>query len=409
VARHLPDWGAIVFGTQSPKCEYPADLLVIQPTPFCNLDCDYCYLPSRSDKRRITRPTLERIFSSVFNSEFVGDNLTVVWHAGEPMVMPVAFYEDAFSIASAAAGRDTNLAHSFQTNGVLIDDRWCRFFAETHLRLGVSIDGPKLLHDAHRKTRRGRGTFDKVMRGIRRLQDSGIPFHVITVLTRDSLRYPDELFEFYLQDKLVEIAFNIEELEGANRSSSMMSDEVVEEYERFMARFLQLMKSNAGALRVREFDHALAGIRHGSDQSGRNHQVVPYGIISIDCDGNVSTFSPELLGQRCPEYGDFIFGNVHEKSLADILDNPRLRKLSDAIGRGVDACRRSCEYFSTCGGGAPANKYYENANFTSTETVFCRLTKQIMVDLVLSDLEIALELDAPATSQSAMTYPSTPI
>jgi uncharacterized protein len=70
----------------------PLDLLVVQPTPFCNLDCSYCYLPDRGSKRRIRPETLERIFERFFESDLVTRPFTVVWHAGEPLVLPPAFY-----------------------------------------------------------------------------------------------------------------------------------------------------------------------------------------------------------------------------------------------------------------------------------------------------------------------------
>ena len=76
----------------------PLELLVLQPTPFCNLDCAYCYLPDRDSKRRMSDATLNRVFQFVFSSGIVEQGFTVVWHAGEPMVLPVAYYERAIEI-----------------------------------------------------------------------------------------------------------------------------------------------------------------------------------------------------------------------------------------------------------------------------------------------------------------------
>ena len=136
----------------------PLELLVLQPTPFCNLDCSYCYLPDRDSKHRMSEATLNRVFQFVFSSGIVQQGFTVVWHAGEPMVLPVAYYERATEIAGAYNPGGLRVGHSFQTNGVLIDDAWCEFFKAHNVNVGVSVDGPAFLHDRNRKTRKGGGT-----------------------------------------------------------------------------------------------------------------------------------------------------------------------------------------------------------------------------------------------------------
>jgi uncharacterized protein len=134
------------------------ELLVIQPTPFCNIDCRYCYLPHRNSKAVVAQQTLANLFSQVFASGWVRDCLSVVWHAGEPTVLPIGFYCDAFRMIDRLKPADLTVAHSFQTNGTLIDEAWCAFFGEERVNVGVSVDGPKHLHDRNRLTRSGRGT-----------------------------------------------------------------------------------------------------------------------------------------------------------------------------------------------------------------------------------------------------------
>ena len=226
------------------------DLLVIQPTPFCNLDCDYCYLPFRQSREKIAPNLLEQIFRRTFESSAVGDHFTVVWHAGEPLVLPISFYRGALDVIARLNSRDVSVSHSFQTNGTLITPEWCHFIRECHLRIGVSIDGPEFLHDRHRKTRTGRGTWSRVMRGIATLRDQEIPFHVITVLTSESLAHADEIFEFYLRNGIRQIGFNIEEIEGINRSSSLLSEQASELVTAFMSRFYDLVEGSLESFMV---------------------------------------------------------------------------------------------------------------------------------------------------------------
>ena len=364
------------------------DLLVIQPTPFCNLDCGYCYLPSRNSKERISIALLRQIFRRAFEFSGCGDQFTVVWHAGEPMVLPLSFYQDALRVLAECNRRDVQVAHAFQTNGTLISDEWCSFIKANNVRVGVSIDGPKFLHDTNRKTRSGRETFSRVISGIQRLRAHAVPFHVITVLTRASLDYPDELFEFYLEHGIRQVAFNIEEIEGIHLNSSLNSPEICERFGDFLDRFYDLVQVSGEPFFVREFAAAVAGIMaDGGHQECFTHQTIAMAIVSVDCHGNFSTWSPELLGLRSVHYGNFTLGNVMTDSFNSILATPKFQHLSEDITAGVRSCQATCEYFPFCGGGAPVNKYFENGSFRSTETMFCRLTKKTVFDVVLQKLE----------------------
>ena len=169
------------------------ELLVVQPTPFCNIDCRYCYLPDRNTKAVISEATLLTLFTQVFASGWTRDELNIVWHAGEPMVLPIAFYRSAFALIERLKPAGMHVSNAFQTNGTLITDEWCALFAEWKMRIGVSIDGPRHHHDRNRKTRSGQGTFDKTIAGIRLLRKHRVPYHVITVLTAESMAAPQEI------------------------------------------------------------------------------------------------------------------------------------------------------------------------------------------------------------------------
>src|SRR6188474_3366589 len=185
----------------------PLELLVIQPTPFCNIDCSYCYLPDRRNTRKITLETLEQTFAWAFRSGLVRQPFTLLWHAGEPMVLPASFYEQATVLLERCNDSGFAVTQSFQTNATLIDDAWCDFIKRRGVHVGVSVDGPAFLHDRHRRTRRGGGTFARTLQGMRRLHDHGIDFNTITVLTADSLAYPDELFDFFVENGVTSVAF----------------------------------------------------------------------------------------------------------------------------------------------------------------------------------------------------------
>lgn len=338
--------------------------------------------------------TLRRAVDEIFSSDLVSGSVTFVWHAGEPLAVPVAWYEDAFGIIAEAAPPGMRIVHSVQSNGTLINDRWCEFFKSRGVCVGLSIDGPEFIHDAHRKTRKGLGTHAQAMRGANLLREHGIFFHVIAVVTRESLDHPDEIFDFFIGNGISHFGFNIEELEGAHTHSSL-EDAAEDRIVRFFRRLFERQRAEGGRVRIREFDSALNRILGGREKLAErlvyeNEQVRPFGILSVDWQGNFSTYSPELLGLKSAGYGDFSFGNIFATHFPQAVETEKFKRVLGDIQRGVERCRAECRYFDVCGGGAPANKYFENGAFDSTETLYCKYAIRVPTDLVLEDVERSL-------------------
>lgn len=373
----------------------PIDLVILQATSFCNLDCDYCYLPDRTVKTVFDLDLIEPIFTEIFTSPYLDEQLTICWHAGEPLAVPRSFYEEAAKrIARVGHGynnRNCWVRHSLQTNGTLINQSWCDLFIEQQIEVGVSLDGPAFIHDAHRKTRRGTGTHANVMRGIEFLQRNEIEFYVICVITQESLDHPDELFSFFVENGIRNIGFNIEELEGIHTTSSLASRDAEARYKQFIERFWDLISASNGALNLREFER-IGTVLYGDCGYLRSGLTTPFVILNFDVQGNFTTFDPELLGVKTEEYGDFILGNIRHDTLDSILKTEKFRRIYEDIKAGVTLCRKTCQYFKVCGGGSACNKYWENGTFRSTETMACRLYEQIITDVVLEKFEASLGL-----------------
>jgi uncharacterized protein len=328
----------------------------------------------------------------------VGETLSIVWHAGEPMTLPVPYFSNLFSAIRELGIEARRIRHSIQTNGMLITPAWCDFISEHAINIGVSIDGPAFIHDRHRKDRLGKGTHERVLKGARLLQERNVDFHVIAVVTADSLDHADAIFDFFVELGVRRLGFNIEELEGDHAFSSLTDSGSENRMREFWTRLYKKEEESGGRLKIREFDRARESIVAGpvnvtvKQLMRQNTQVSPCAIISVDQQGNMSSFSPELLGLKSLHYGDFMFGNVYSNSVKDILRNARFKDVARDIYAGVKHCAKSCEYFALCGGGAPSNKYFENGSFVSTETMYCRTTIQMPIDIVLADLEKRLRV-----------------
>lgn len=362
-------------------------LIVIQPTPFCNVDCSYCYLPNRNDRTTLSIDDLRRIFVKLLAFPTISGQVTVVWHAGEPLVLPVDYYQAAFSAIREVSPPDLRILQSFQTNGMLINDKWCDLFERWNVGVGVSIDGPKHIHDAARKTRSGRGTYDKAVAGIEVLRRRNLPFYVISVLTRAAFLDPDAMFAFYEKLDIHDVGFNFEEQEGVNKTSSLGDGFDEQAVVRFFARFSELMAQRQFPIAVRELEEVATSIRFLEKQGPTNSLTVPFGIITIAVNGDVFTFSPELAGYSSSDFATFAIGNIFRDDFADLQNSSNLARMSAQVREGTEMCRKQCQYFPVCGGGAPSNKVFENGSFASTETVYCRLTKKRVTDFVLSTIE----------------------
>ncbi|HYC09155.1 MAG TPA: cyclophane-forming radical SAM/SPASM peptide maturase GrrM/OscB [Steroidobacteraceae bacterium] len=362
-------------------------VVVLQPTPFCNINCTYCYLPQRNVRTQMRQDTVRTLFAKIFASRWRGEELTVIWHAGEPLVLPVSFYARAFAAIEALRPAELHLQHAIQTNGMLLTREWCDLFRAWRVGVGVSIDGPRRLNDEHRLSRKGGSTFDRTLAGIRLLREERVPFHVISVLTERSLEAPREMLEFYLAEGIEDVCFNVEESEGDHRSGLFAAADVQRRFRSFLAEFWKLSRQSGRIRFIREIDGMLPRIFRPEDPGLRNVQVEPFAMLNVDCQGNVSSFSPELLGLRNAAYADFIIGNIETDSLEDMRNSAAMLSMSRDIAAGVERCRRSCEYFSVCGGGAPVNKLTENGSFVSDRTAFCRLTQMVPTDLILEALE----------------------
>jgi uncharacterized protein len=357
-------------------------LLVLQGTPFCNIDCDYCYLPNRAVKARMPVTTVRDSVRWVFENGLGRDDLTIVWHAGEPLTLSRTWYEEAFAAAREAAPPSWRRRHAFQTNGMLIDDAWCTFFAEHELRVGISLDGPAPLHNLHRRTRQGHGSHAAAMRGVAALKRNAVPFHVICVVTRAALDCPEALIDFFAEQGIFDVGFNIEEIEGVNGGSSLAGGDASSRFRAFFERVLD--RAAQCGVRIREVRAVLGALMDIPGQAWPgNDQNMPFAILTVTHGGDIYTFSPELAGLRHIRLGSMALGNVATHSLADVLEGDIFQAMWSEVSEGIAACERACAYFPLCRGGAPSNKLGELGTFAGTETMACRLGNQEIAEAVL--------------------------
>ncbi|NLY00653.1 MAG: SPASM domain-containing protein [Rhodopirellula sp.] len=197
---------------------------VIKPIgSLCNLDCRYCYYLHKKDLlpgttgHRIADDLLEEFIRQYLSEQDV-EELVFTWHGGEPALLGLEFYRKIVELQEKY-GAGKRIKNDLQTNGVLLDDAWCEFLKEQQFLVGLSIDGPKELHDCFRRVARGggaeengaegngmnsvlrgEGSFDRVYAAARRLREHGVPFNAVTVIHAVNVRHPEEVCRFLTDD-----------------------------------------------------------------------------------------------------------------------------------------------------------------------------------------------------------------
>ena len=187
----------------SPKISSPPGFhLLAKPSgSTCNIDCAYCFFLSKealypNDKHRMSEVTLDAYIRQLLESHRT-PVVTVAWQGGEPTLMKLEFFERAVELVEKYRRPGQRVEQTFQTNGLLLDDAWCAFFKKHNFLIGLSVDGPRELHDANRRDRRGQGTFDLVMKGWRCLRDHGVEFNILCTVNAANQAHGREIYRFF--------------------------------------------------------------------------------------------------------------------------------------------------------------------------------------------------------------------
>ena len=180
----------------------PAFHLLAKPSgSTCNIDCTYCFFLSKealypNDKSRMSEATLEAYIRQLLESHRAPE-VTVAWQGGEPTLMKLPFFQRSIELVEKYRRPDQTVQHTFQTNGLLLDDDWCAFFKEHNFLVGLSVDGPRELHNTYRVDRRGKGTFDLVMKGWQALRRHGVEFNILCTVNAANQMHGRTVYRFF--------------------------------------------------------------------------------------------------------------------------------------------------------------------------------------------------------------------
>ena len=190
--------------------------------PVCNLNCEYCFylekqaLFGTGEKYRMSDKVLSAFITNYITSQPT-PVVEFVWQGGEPTLLGMDFFKRVIELQKPFAGQKT-ITNSLQTNGTLLTAEWCQFLKKHNFMVGISLDGPKEIHDRYRRDRKGNGTFDQVMRGLKLLQEHKVEYNVLACVARDTAKQPLDIYRFFKDEGVEFIQFTpvVERLSDAH-------------------------------------------------------------------------------------------------------------------------------------------------------------------------------------------------
>ncbi len=364
----------------------PFSLLIKPCGPDCNLQCRYCFYLDRNcmfaeGAHRMGDEVLEKMVN-----DYVGLNLAVsnfAWQGGEPTLMGLDFYKKVIELQKKAGKDGQLICNALQTNGILLDDDWCKFLNEYQWLTGISLDGPKKFHDYYRLNKAGNGTYDRVAGSIEKCKEHKVEFNILTLLNDKNVKEPDELFDFFTGMGIKYLQF-IPCVERDSAGNGIASFSVSpDEFGDFLCKiFDRWLEYGPAELSVRIFDSLLSYIVH------RRH---------TNC----------TFGQRCDDYiviehnGDAFccdFFVEEEYRLGNVLDTP-IDKLMNSKTKTQFARQKSdintkcliCRHSEICRGGCLKDRIVTNNRFSDV-SYFCGAYKRLFEHAVPKLSQIAAEI-----------------
>jgi len=356
--------------------EQPGMHVLAKPIgPVCDIDCEYCfYLEKRALFEADERYRMPDAVLAAYIAQYVADQPTPVveftWHGGEPTLLGLEFFRRVVEL-QAPHRAQKEIRNSLQTNGLHLDDDWCRFFRDEGFLVGVSLDGPQEIHDRYRKDRRGRGTFERVMQGIRLLQAHEVEFNVLACVGRETAHRPLEVYHFFRDAGIRYVQFTpiIErEPDDATRADGLwLARPAVlerqepnvrvtpwtvepEAYGDFLIAILEeWARKDVGSVFVMNFEWALnAWIGNGS----------PVCIFSRQCGRAVAMeHNGDVYACDHYVYPEYKLGNVLKDSLARMVQGSVDAGFGPHKEHGLPAYCRQCDVLEACWGGCPKHRF----------------------------------------------------
>jgi uncharacterized protein len=366
--------------TTRPAGAPPYFHMLTKPTgALCNLDCKYCFFLSKEtlypgSRFHMSDAVLEAYVRQIIEGQS-GPQVSLAFQGGEPTLMGLDFFRRAVALAQKYAPAGAAIEYSLQTNGTLLNEAWCDFFREHNFLIGLSLDGPREMHDAYRVDKGGAPTFDKVMRAARLMQARQVEFNILCTVHAANAPHPLEVYRFFrdeVKTQFIQFIAIVERateasLEIANegwgdrreggrplytQSGSLVTERSVtaEQWGRFLiAIFDDWVRRDVGTVFVQMFDAALASWVGAA----------PALCIFAPTCGNALALEHNGDLYACDHYvePEFFLGNITQTHMLELVASDKQRKFGTDKRDTLPRYCRECEVRFACHGECPRNRF----------------------------------------------------
>lgn len=349
----------------------------------CNLACKYCYylekskLYATSQRHLMTDEMLERFTQEYIEAQTMGQVL-FTWHGGEPLMRSIDFYKKALTLQQKYA-RGRHIDNVIQTNGTLLTDEWCEFFAQNHWLVGISIDGPQQYHDHYRLTSAGKPSWERVMHGIRLLNKHHVEWNAMAVVNAYNADHPLEFYHFFKEHGCQYLQFTpiVERLTAHSdgRTLASLADQTdipvadfsvtAEQWGTFLCTiFDEWVRRDVGSIFVEIFDCTLA-----------NWMGVDPGICSYSTHcGHAGVMEHNGDVYSCDHFvfPTYKLGNIRDHTLVEMLYGEQQQAFSRLKHASLPRQCKECDMEFACHGECPKNRFLHDRYGNPGLNYLCR-------------------------------------
>lgn len=327
--------------------------------PICNLACEYCYyLPKQKlypdSKCVMTDDVLEEFTRQYINAQKT-KMVTFAWQGGEPLLMGLDFFKKAVELQEKYKKPGMQIQNTLQTNGTLIDDDWAKFFHAHEFLIGISIDGPPELHNTYRKDKTGNGSFQRVKKGLVKLQKNGVDYNILACVSQANVHHPLDVYRYFRDDLDAQFVQFIPIVQRDNETGHQeglrLTDRSIsgEEYGNFLISvFDEWVRNDVGTVFVQIFDVTL---------NSWMRQPASLCIFSAAC-GNAMALEHNGDLYSCDHFVEprNKLGNIMDTHLLDLVGKRKQYQFAIKKSKKVPQYCKECEFWFICHGACPKNR-----------------------------------------------------
>ncbi len=328
---------------------------------ICNLKCRYCFFLEKEalypgSKFRMSDEVLEAYVRQVIESSTIRQP-TIAWQGGEPTLMGLEFFRKSIEFEKKYLKPGMTVQNTIQTNGILLDEKWCEFLHQHQFLVGLSLDGPKELHDTYRRDKAGRPVFDKVMHAARLLQQHRVEFNILATVNAANADYPLDVYRFFrdeVEAQFIQFIPVVQRKTGStlDTDSSGVTEVSVrpQQYGHFLnAIFDEWVIRDVGSVFINHFDAALAAWVGATPGLCTTAPTCGFAMV-LEHNGDLYSCDHFVL----PE---FLLGNIMQTPMAELAVSEKQLQFGRDKKETLPRQCRECEVLFACNGECPKNRF----------------------------------------------------